>query len=205
MLTSEMTDDQVDDLANKLRDAARKHRGEISKDVMQQVLGTPNLSMQLYAVIRTLAEEISKQVVHIVAVDRKRTPKAALDASGRKQYTTKAVVDAMPHGTGNKVRLMYFKPDKSAYKNGWLSCDALDVEYEKRNLVPDPQAQIDDNAANLEFANEVPNACQWKDDDGNWYYATFGRWDGERNVSVFVCRYGYDWRDRWWFAGVPAS
>ena len=198
-----MSDGQIDDLANKLRDAARKHRGEIGKDPAQAALRSDNVGMMLFVTFRSLAEEISKQIVHIVAVNRKRTPKAALNASGRNLYVTDEVVKAMPRGTGNKVRIVYFKPDSSAYKNGWLSCEALDAEYKKRGLIPDPQAQIDDNAANPEFADKTPNACQWKDEDGNWCCATFGRWNVERSVGV--SRNGYDWDDFWSFAGVPAS
>ncbi|MDC1205372.1 hypothetical protein N8083_00815 [Candidatus Pacebacteria bacterium] len=203
MLASEMTDGQIDDLANKLRDAARKHRTEFDKSSAQEALRSPNIGMQLLAVFRDLVEDISKQIARIVTVNRARTPQESLDAYGRKQYTTKAVVDAMPRGSREEMKIVYFKPDKSAYKNGCLSCQALDDEYKKRGLVPDPQAQIDDNSANPEFADTTPNACQWKDDDGNWCYATFGRWGGVRYVGVG--RRDDGWDGDWVFAGVSAS
>lgn len=203
MIASEMgmTDGQIDDLANKLRDAARKHRDEISKDVGQQVLGVSNLGMQLFSVVRKLAEEISKQIVHIVKVNRSRTSQQALDACGRKQYVDKKVVAAMPRGTGSKVKLVYFKPDPSAYHNGWISCAAVADEFKRRRIKPDPQAQIDDNAANPEFADATPNACQWVDADGNYCFAAFVRWRGGRDV--FVSRRDNGWGGAWSFAGVP--
>ena len=203
MLASEMemTDGQIDDLANKLRDAARKHRDEVSKDHAQEALRSENIGMRLFATFRALVEELSKQIVHVVSVNRARSPRAALKASGRKLYVTDSVVDAMPRLTGDKVRLVYFKPDPSAYKNGLLSCDRLAKEDEKSGLVPDPPAPIDDNAANPKFADTTPNGCQWIDADGNYCYATFIRWVDGRIVRVNRC--DSDWRDGLSFAGVP--
>lgn len=196
-----MTDGQLDDLAAKLRVAARKHRDEFPRDAAQEALGMPNLGMHLLAAFRKLVEDISKQVIRIVTVDRARSPMMALKASGRKLYLNDNVVNAIPRRTGEKARLVYFKPGPECYKNGWLSCDALAAEYARRGLSPDPQAQIDDNAANPEFADTTPNACQWVDADGNYCYATCSRWLVERYVYVY--RGDDDWNDDWWFAGVP--
>ena len=201
MLASGMTDGQIENLANKLRDAARKHRDEVEKDPAQEALRSDNIGMMLFVAFRNLAEELSKRIVHIVAVNRSRSPREALKASGRKLYVNDAVVDSMPRGTGDKAKLVYFKPDASVYKNGLLSCDALAEEYKKRGLVSDPQAQIDDNAANLEFADTTPNAWQWVDSNGNYCCATFSRWDGGRDVDV--ARHDGGWLDDWTFAGVP--
>ena len=200
MLASEMTDGQIDDLANKLRDAARKHRGEIGKVSAQAALRSDNIGMVLFVAFRTLAEELSKQIVHIISVNRSRTPKAALKAAGRIQYVTDEVVEAMPRGKGDEVKLVYFKPDESVYKDGYLSCKALDDEYKRLGLVPDPQAQIDDNAANPVFADKTPNACQWKDKDGNWCFAALGRCSDGRMVRIN--RRANDWHGVWSFAGV---
>ncbi len=201
MLASGITNGQIDDLANKLRDAARKHRDEFGKDASQEALRSPNIGMQLLSVFRKLVEDVSKSIVRVVFVNRSRSPSEALKASGHTLYVSDSVVDAMPRGKGKKVKLVYFKPDPSVYQSGWLSCAKLDEEYKKRGLVPDPQAQIDDNAANPAFADDMPNACQWKDNDGNWCCAVFFRWDGERCVDVN--RNDVDWGDRWAFAGVP--
>ena len=202
MLASEMTDGQIDDLANKLRDAARKHRGEINKDHAQEALRSDNIGMRLFAVFRAIVEEISRQVVHIVMVDRTRTPRQALDVCGRRQYVDQKVAAAMPRGTGEKVKLTYFKPRPEAFDaDGRLSPQKLDDEYKFHGLKPDPQAQIDDNAANPAFTDETPNACQWVDKDGKYCCATFGRWRGGRDVRVD--RDDDDWVDGWSFGGVP--
>lgn len=201
MLASGMTDGQIDDLANKVRDAARKHRDEIEKNPVQEALRSDNVGMLLFAAFRKLAEEVTKRIVHVVTVNRKRSPYDALKASGRKLYVDDTVVESMPRGKANKVRLVYFKPDLSTYKDGWLSCAALHDEYKKRGLIPDPQAQIDDNAEKPEFADTTPNACQWIDKDGKYCYAAFDRWGDERRVHVD--RDDGGWGDDWSFAGVP--
>ena len=201
MLASEMTDGQIDDLANKLRDAARKHRDEIAKDSAQQGLRSDNVGMMLFAAFKRLCEELSRQIVHIVKVDRSRTPQPALDACGRKQYVDKDVVAMMPQRSMEKAKLVYFKPDPSVYKNGVISCADLAEEYKKRGLIADPQAQIDDNAANPGFADDTPNGCQWVDEHGNYCCATFSRWNVGRDVSVFRSDDG--WNAFWSFAGVP--
>lgn len=195
-----ITDDQIEKGLAQVRAAFIKHRSEIPCDAAQAALGTDNLGMSMFAVFRARVEAIAKEIVRIVTVDRARSQQQALNATGRKQYTDKGVVATMPRGEGDEVTLIYFKPDESAYKDGYLSCAALEAEYEKRGLVPDPMAQIDDNGANPEFADKTPNACQWKDKDGNYCYVAFGRWSDERDV--YVRRRGSDWLGSWVFAGV---
>lgn len=204
MLASGMTDGQIDDLANKLRDAARKHRDELEKDAAQEGLRSENVGMRLFAEFRRIVEEVSKRVVHIVTVDRTRTPQQALDACGRSLYIDKDVVAAMPRRSMEKARLVYFKPDSSVYyKNGAIDSAVLAHEYKKRGLIPDPQAQIDDNAANPGFADDTPNACQWIDEQGNYCHATFDRSSNERGVDVN--RRGNIWFGTWSFAGIPEA
>ena len=197
----DITDGQLASAENQLSDAIRKHGSEIPKDVFQKVLGVPNLGMQLFAVIRKLAEEISKQIVHIVEVNRDRSLLDTLKACGRKLYVDERVLATAPRGTGNKVKMTYFELDSSEYENGAPTCAALDRAYKKRGLKPDLQAQTDDNAANPELADTKPNACQWVDADGNYCYATFYRWFDERRVRVY--RHVLDWFDKWSFGGVP--
>lgn len=189
MTPSKITDGQINKAVSNYRALLENHRGEMFSEPVQQVLGQSELASEMLGVLRRYIKVVSNQ--------------ESLDACGRKQHTTKAVVDAMPRGSGEEMKIVYFKPDKSAYKNGLLSCMALDAEYKNRGLVPDPQTQIDDNAANPEFADTTPNACLWKDDDGNWCYVAFYHWDGERRVDVH--RNDGAWGDSWVFAGVSAS
>lgn len=147
-----------------------------------------------------MTDNIQKQITRNVSVNRNRTPQEALDACGRVQFVGAAVASAMPQGIDERVTLVYFEPDPSAYRDGWLSSEALEAEYKKRNLVPDPQAQIDDNAANPEFADTTPNACQWADKDGHWCCATFARRFSQRSVGVHL--FGNTWSAGWLFGGV---
>ena len=123
-------------------------------------------------------------IIRSVKVNRTRSPGQALTATGRKLYVTNSVVAAMPRGEGELVELEYFEPGPDAYRNGVLTCAALEAEYEKNGLEPDPIAQAADNEADPAFADEHPNACQWKDADSKYCYAAFRRWYGGRRVRV---------------------
>ena len=157
--------------------------------------------MMMFAAYRKLVEEISKRIVRLVTVDRTRSLLNALKACGRKLYVNESVVATAPLRNGAEAKMTYFTPRPECYENGVLSCQKLDDEYKMHRLVPDLQAQTDDNAKNPEFADSKPNACQWKDKDGNWCYATFDVWRDERGVCVG--RGDYAWSDDWSFGGVP--
>lgn len=193
-----MTDGQIDTAVNQLRDALRKHRSETSSDVAQQVLGTDNLGMLMFAPFRELAEMISKMVIRHVPVNRARKPQEVLDATGRRQYTDRKVVDSMPKGEGDEAEVVFFQVGR------YVSNDDLQKEYDLRGLKPvDPYALASVNEADPAFADQKPNGSQWKDADGKWCFVTFGRWrGGERDVSVD--RFGSDdgWSGSWWFGGV---
>lgn len=196
-----MTNEQIGKAGDLIAAGLRKE--DFPSGAAQEVLERKGAEFvaTCVAAFRALVEEITQRIVHIVMVNRRRSPQDALKATGRKLYVTDSVAAAMPRGTDVRVKLVYFKPGPEAYKNGLLSCAALAEEYKKNSLKPDPQAQIEDNAANPEFADEHPNACQWKDEDGNFCYVAFNRWNDERFVSVN--RNDNDWNDNWVFAGVP--
>lgn len=200
--TNEMTDGQIEDLTNKLRDAARKHRHEAPKDAAQQALGVDNLGMRLFAVFRELVAAVSGLVVRRVEnIGRAQTPKQAIKATGRKLYVVDDVVATMPGGEGEGADLIYFKPRPQAFDaNGWMSPANLEAEYEFNGLKSDPRAQAKDNQDNPAFADDKPNACQWKDKDGNYCCVAFRRWRDER--VVHVGRDVVGWSGGWVFAGV---
>ena len=190
-----ITNGQNENVADKLRATMRKHRSEVASDMAQKVLGVENLGMELYAVVRKHAERFSNMLSRIVAVDRSRSPQAALDATGRRQYTDRAVVDAMPRGDGTEVEIFFFKP------GCFLSDADLEKEFDLRGLKPaDPYSLAAVNEKDPAFADAHPNATHWKDAAGRWCFATFYRWRDGRLVGVD--RGDHDWHDRWWFAGV---
>ena len=181
---------------------ARLRKSGLLSEPVQQVLANQGdaIADEMVAAVRKRVETISGMIVRRVKVNRTCTSRQALEATGRKQYTNKAVVDSMPQGEGDEVDIKLFKPDPSAYnKNGWISDDDLQKQYDLRGLKPDPRAQAAANEADPAFADERPNGTHWKK-DGKWYFAAFGRWRGERFVDVY--RYDYDWDVSWWFAGV---
>jgi len=97
-----MTTGQIETLVDQLRDAVRKHASEIPKDRAQQALGVDNLGMRMFTVFRELVESVSDWIVRLVDVDVTRTPKATLEATGRRQYIDNAVVATMPKGKGGE-------------------------------------------------------------------------------------------------------
>lgn len=84
----------------------------------------------------------------------------------------------------------------------YITDDDLEKEYASRGLVP---AGVHVLAAymsvNPDFKEEVVGT-HWKDENGNWCFEAFFRWDSGR--FVFVRRYGdaYYWRAYWWFGGL---
>lgn len=191
-----MTDGQIDDLVNKLRAAARKHRNKFDSKAVQSVLGTDNLGMVLLAPFRELVEMVSTMFIRLVGgINRNQTFQEALDATGRKQYTNRSVVDTMPHGEGENVELRFFELDYDP------STKELDVEYGRRGLKADPFALVKHMEDDPAFADERPVACQWDlGENGIVSYATFGR--GNDGWYVNVDRGGSRWNCYYRFAGV---
>jgi hypothetical protein len=200
MTAAEMTDGQIENAVNKLRDAMRKHRSLITSDVAQHVLGVENLGMMMFTPFRECAEAGSNLIVRTAKVNRSRSQQEAIEATGRAQYTDRKVVDAMPKGEGDEVEVVFFKLDLSKRK-GFITDDDLEKEFELHCLKPaDPVSVAAVNEADPTFADKKPNGTHWRDAEGNWCYATFGRWSDERRVNVY--RSGNVWYDYWWFAGV---
>ncbi len=192
----QMTDGQIEDLVNKLRDAARKHREELNSEAVQEALGTDNLGMVLFASFRKIVEMVSAMFTRLVSgINRNQTPQQALDATGRKQYTTQSVVDAMPHGEGENVELKFFELDYGP------TTTELNAEYERHGLTADPFALCKHMQDDPAFADDRPVACQWDlGENGAASYATFIGWDGGRDVSVD--RTVNRWPRGYRFAGV---
>jgi hypothetical protein len=164
----------------------------------QQVLESrgDQLAAKLVGVVREFVEAVSILIVRLVSVDRARTPQAMLDATDRNQYVDKDVVKSMPKGEGAEVEVVFFNLGK------WTSDDDLEREYELRGLkAADPYSLAAVNEADPVFADEHPNGTHWKNEKGQWCFATFGQWRGDgRDVDVYV--HDNEWYDRWWFAGL---
>lgn len=153
------------------------------------------LADEFVASIRKRVEAASNLIVRRVAVDRSRTPKQALDATGRRQYVNQEVVKTMPRGEGAGVEVFFFRVGRN------LSDPDLDKEYKLRGLIPaDAYSQAAVNETDPAFADDHPNATHWQDAAGQWCCATFNDWGVD--PFVHVCQDGRGWSDRWWFAGL---
>ncbi len=184
--------------------AAALVKSGLPSEPTQKVLESQGgiLADEFVASVRKRVDAVSNMIVRRVKVDRTRIPQQVLDATGRKQYTDRKVVDAMPRDGRDEDDVFFFRPDKSVYdKNGLISDNNLAKEYELRGLKPDPYAQAAVNEADPAFADEKPNGSSWKDAGGNWCYAAFSRWRGDERF-VGVSRRGSDWGGGWLFAGV---
>lgn len=202
MTTSGMTEGQIGRALEILGAQLRKHAAELPTEAVQKVFGQAELGHEWLAVLRTRVEAQSNLIVRRVKVNRTRTPQEMLDATGRRQYTDRKVVDAMPHGEGEEAEVIFFKPRPESYQDGILTDEALERELDFHGLKTDPYAQAAVNEDDPAFADKKPNSTHWKEDaSGKWCFAAFRRWgDGER--GVYVSRSGSGWRGGWWFAGV---
>ena len=177
--------------------AAALRKSGLPSAPVQQILETRSeeLVSGLVAGLRTMVEAIAEMFSRHVTVNLSRTPQQALDATDRQQYVSADVVAAMPRGENIKSEVFFFKLGR------YVSDNKLDKEYDLRGLKPvDPVTLSAVNEADPAFADKHPNGTHFKDADGNWCFATFSRWYGER--GVFVDRGDRAWLDDWWFAGV---
>ncbi len=186
---------QIDKAVGLYRAMLEKHAPEFDSTAVQTVLGQTELASEQFGVFRKRIQAISDMIIHHVKVNRTRTPQAVLQATGRKQYVTEKVVESMPRGEGEEADIYFFKLGR------YISDADLDKEYELRGLKPaDPYSLAAVNEEDPAFADENPNSTHWKDADGNWCYAAFRRWYGERVVSV---NHPYEeWDGGGWFAGL---
>lgn len=189
------TKGQINKAVAMYRALLEKYAPEFESSAVQQVLGQKELAKEQFQVLRCRVEVVSNLIIRTVKVNRSRSPKEAIVATGRVEYTNDDVVKSMPHGVGDNVEVIFFKIGKS------VSEDSLENEYALRVLVPaDPYSLAAVNEADSAFADSHPNGTHWKDENGKWCYAAFDRWGGERSVGVD--RSVYDWGGYWWFAGL---
>ena len=113
-----------------------------------------------------------------------------------KIYANEEVLATAPR---NKVQgeLEFFNLDK------YVTDVKLEKEYESRGLVPaDLYALANWNEEHKDDERRY-FATHWKDAQGKWCFAAFGRWRGGRRVRV--SRYDGGWGGGWWFAGLRKS
>lgn len=193
--TKTTTAGQIDKAVANYRALLEKHSKNFDSDAVQLVLGQSELADEQFQLFRARVEAQSNIIVRHVRVDRTRTPKEVLAATGRSQYVTDSVAKTMPKAEGEKTDVYFFRLGRS------VSDDDLEKEYALRGLKPaDVYSQAAVNEADPAFADKTPNGTHWKDEDGNWCFAAFGLWNVGRSVGVR--RSGSGWHGYWWFAGL---
>ena len=120
--------------------------------------------------------------------------KKLLEKTDRTLYIDDAVLKTAPSKVEGTFEM--FTLEK------YTSDDELQKEYESRGLVPADIETLVEHDSELDEKKWV--STHWKDKDGNWCFAAFGRWRGDAR-RVFVYRRGYGWDVSWWFAGVRKS
>jgi hypothetical protein len=193
--SQDITTGQICKFQELLGSALRK--SGLPSGPVQQVLETTGgeLVTCLVTALRTAVEAIGAMFSRRVTVDQTRSAQAALDATGRTQYTNAKIVAVMPRPQSSEEEVFFFRLGR------YVTDDELANEYALRGLkATSPYSLAAVNEADPAFADEHPNATHFKDAKGNWCFATFDRWDDKRDLHVG--RDARAWSDDWWFAGV---
>jgi hypothetical protein len=195
-----MTNGQIEDAVNKFRSAMHKHRSEITSDIAQQVLGSDNFGMMMFAPFRERAKMLSSLIVHKFKVNRSRSPQEVFNAVGGIQDINREALDTMPRGEGDEAETFSFELEAWEYTcDDEIGDDDLGKAYIRRNL---KAASPDYVAAGIEtgvFA-DGKYGTHWKGAEGNWCHAAFSYWRVVRRVKVNC--YGNGWSGGWIFIGV---
>lgn len=132
-----------------------------------------------------------------ITVNYDRPLEEALKATGRNLHIDSSeVVATVPRrGIGTAIVTVEF----FNFSQQFVSDDQLAKEYE-RGLESDLYALAAVNEADPSFADRHPNGTHWKDTEGQWCFAAFGRYNGERYLRVG--RRGDEWREYWGGSGV---
>lgn len=134
-----------------------------------------------------------------VKVDRKRTPQAALNATGRVQNTHPGIVEYMPRGEGEEVEIVFFR------LNYDIEFHNLEKEYKIRGLrQADPYSLAAFNETYPAFSDDHPNCTQWMDSNNQWCAITFGVWGNLGSSRRLFVKFSNSnrWTSFWWFAGI---
>jgi hypothetical protein len=199
-----MTEGQINKAVARYRTLLERHAKNFDAEAVQTVLGQSEFANEQFAVFRRRVEMMSNFIVRHVCVDRSQQPQYVLRATGRRLFVNDEVVATMPRGEG-EAEVVLFKPEPWEYtRPGFMSNEDLEKCYDRRSFVPaDPYSVAGMNRDDQALADKYPHTTHWKDAKGKWCFATFRR--GGVGRLLFVDRYGSEWDDGWWFAGLRKS
>lgn len=177
--TERMTIGQINKAVANYEAMLKKHASDFPVEIVQRVLGMSELEKKQFELFRSFIEAQSKTVFRCATVNRNRSQSDAIGATGRALYLDKSVVKTMPMASGN-IEAIFVNLGRNVD-----SC-RLDDELARLGfeLIVDPQGLAALNEADSAFADDHPNATQWKDISGKYCYMFFDRCHDERFVQV---------------------
>lgn len=178
---------QVTAATIRFRDALFKHNGEISQDVMEQILETRDCGMIMYEALRRQAEEITKQVVRRVdKVDRTMDPFEMLDIFRQNGFTmlvNDEVAASMPRGSGEDAVIIRFCKAEE-----FTTCDGLEEQHGHWSVPADPYSLMGLAMADLTFVDKYQPLTHWRGLNGRWCYLEYSCCRGFRQLNVGIDR-----------------
>lgn len=197
-----ISDRQITAAAARLRDALRKNRRILPRDMVEEVLRSKKLGRRLLESFEALvmiarARAETDLRYHRVWVDRNRSWSEALSATGYDMdRVIESVAKTMPRGKGVWTQLVLFNPGRQ------LTDIELEEEYARLGLVyADPFSLAAANE-NPNFALEYRNCTHWKDQD-RWNRLEFSDNDElDEDVRMTLTASMDYYRPGLWYAGL---
>lgn len=187
------TAEQINKAVANYRTMLEKHAPQFQAAPFQTVLGQSEFARAQFELLRSRVEAASSIIIRRVKVDRSRSPRKVVSATGRTEYyIDDKVLATMPEGEDGEEVDVWFIPTKR-----YVHASEVPTFLAQYGLVPDPRAQAAVNEADPAFADEHPNVSQW----GYNCCLAFSRWGGKRALDCR--RHDGGWHDGWSLAGVP--
>ncbi len=107
MTPSEMTGQQIDKAVANYRAMLVKHSPNYQSAAVQKVLGSADFAKAQSIIFRDRVEVVSSLITRTASVNRGRTAKEAMLATGRTPYLDETVLAGMPIGIGDTVTMSF--------------------------------------------------------------------------------------------------
>jgi hypothetical protein len=187
------TDEQIEKAVGNYRAMLVKHSPYFQSGTTQAALGSAELARKQFELFRAYVEAQSSIITRTVTVNRARSPKEAMLATGRTPYLNDHVVANMPRGVADTITMSFYRPGRRIAAKNLVE----ELDKDGFELVVDPMGQAAVNEVDPAFADTHPNGTQWTDVNGDVCCSVFARWHDEPEVVVY--QYDGDWDDYWWF------
>jgi len=133
-----------------------------------------------------------------VTVDRTKSGFVALEGLERELIVNKQVLETMPVGVGDEVKLLLSLPSQVTLSNAEV-CQEL--TWYKR-VSADPYTLLAFNRQHPQFADDYPHWTQWKNAAGIWCVMVFNIGLISRKRELRIAKNDYGWNHAGLLAGV---